>query len=316
MALLHRFQELSATYQAGGIVLGLLVFATILVASLQKIKPGAIWTEVGQRIKSWWMMVAVFLAAIALNRTVSIIFFACLSFWALKEYVTILDTRRADHRALFWAFLTIPIQYYWVGIQWYGMFIIFIPVYMFLFLPMRLVMAQAPAGFLSSSSKVQWGLMAFVFGLSHMAYLLVMPHVPGSSANGQSLLFFLVLLTELNDIFQYIWGKTLGKRKILPTISPKKTWEGFLGGLWTTLVIGLVFRFLTPFDAPAAIGMAFVIAVAGFSGDVVMSAVKRDAGVKDFGALIPGHGGMLDRVDSLCYTAPLFFHIVRYFYYP
>jgi phosphatidate cytidylyltransferase len=181
---------------------------------------------------------------------------------------------------------------------------------------MRLVMAQDPSGFLSSSSKVQWGLMAFVFGLSHMAYLLVMPNVPGSSANGQSLLFFLVLLTELNDICQYIWGKTLGKRKILPTISPKKTWEGFLGGLLSTMVIGLVFRFLTPFDVPAAIGIAFVIAVAGFSGDVVMSAVKRDAGVKDFGALIPGHGGMLDRVDSLCYTAPLFFHIVRYFYYP
>lgn len=316
MALLYRFQELSATYQAGCIVLGLLVFATILVASIQRIRPGAVWTEVGQRIKSWWIMVAVFLAAVALNRTVSIIFFAFLSFWALKEYVTILDTRRADHRALFWAFLTIPIQYYWVGIQWYGMFIIFIPVYVFLFLPMRLVIAQEPAGFLSSSSKVQWGLMAFVFGLSHMAYLLIMPAVPGSASNGQSLLFFLVLLTELNDIFQYVWGKTLGRRKILPAISPKKTWEGFLGGLLTTLGLGLFFRFLTPFDIPAAIGISFAIAVAGFSGDVVMSAVKRDAGVKDFGALIPGHGGMLDRVDSLCYTAPLFFHIVRYFYYP
>lgn len=316
MDLLYRFQGLSATYQAGCMVLGFLVFATILVTSLQKIKPGAVWTEVGQRIKSWWMMVAVFLAAVAFNRMVSIIFFGFLSFWALKEYVTILDTRRADHRALFWAFLTIPIQYYWVGTQWYGMFIIFIPVYMFLFLPMRLVMAQDPSGFLSSSSKVQWGLMAFVFGLSHMAYLLVMPQVPGSTANGQSLLFFLVLLTELNDVFQYVWGKTLGERKILPTISPKKTWAGFLGGLLTTMGLGLLFRFLTPFDIPSAVGIAFVIAVAGFSGDVVMSAVKRDAGVKDFGVLIPGHGGMLDRVDSLCYTAPLFFHIVRYLYYP
>jgi phosphatidate cytidylyltransferase len=233
----------------------------------------------------------------------------------LKEYVTILDTRRADHRALFWSFLIIPIQYYWVGIQWYGMFIIFIPVYMFLFLPMRLVLAKETAGFLASTSKIHWGLMAFVFGLSHLAYLLVMPQVPGSHANGQSLLLFLVILTELNDVFQYLWGKTLGRRKILPTVSPKKTWEGFLGGVLTTLALSLLLRFLTPFDVKAALLIGLVIAVSGFCGDVVMSAVKRDAGVKDFGGLIPGHGGMLDRVDSLCYTAPLFFHIVRYFYY-
>jgi len=315
MSLLEWFEGLSAARKAATLIVGLLGFASLIVFFLKLFNPQKNWDELTNRLKSWWVMVGVFFIVLALNRMISIIFFAFLSFWALKEYVTILDTRRADHRALFWSFLTIPIQYYWIGTQWYGMFIIFIPVYMFLFLPMRLVIAKETAGFLASSSKIHWGLMAFVFGLSHLAYLLVMPAVPGSSATGHTLLLFLVILTEMNDIFQFLWGKTLGKRKILPTVSPKKTWEGFIGGVVTTTIVSLFLRFLTPFDVPATMLIAFVIAVSGFCGDVVMSAIKRDAGVKDFGDLIPGHGGMLDRVDSLCYTAPLFFHIVRYFYY-
>lgn len=291
-----------------------LVFVSGLIWLLSQVMPSRNWSELKLRVLSWWIMVGVFFPVVSFSQTLTIIFFACLSFWALKEYVTILDTRRADHRALFWAFLSIPIQYYWVGTQWYGMFIIFIPVYMFLYLPLRLVLTEETSGFLSSAAKIQWGLMAFVFGLSHLAYLSIMPQT-GASANGQSLLLFLVIITESNDIFQYAWGRLFGKRRILPAVSPKKTAEGFWGGVTTTTLFSLTIRFLTPFGIVETLFIAFCISVAGFFGDVVMSAVKRDAGIKDFGDLIPGHGGMLDRVDSLCYTAPLFFHIVRYFYY-
>ena len=170
-------------------------------------------------------------------------------------------------------------------------------------------------GFLAAVSRIQWGIMAFVFGLGHIAYLLTLPQLSGTKVSGSALVFFLVLMTELGDVSQYIWGKTLGKHKILPLVSPKKTWEGFLGGVFSAMILSVVFRFLTPFSVVSAIGMGAIIAIVGFCGDVVMSAVKRDAGVKDFGQLIPGHCGILDRVDSLCFTAPVFFHIVVFFYY-
>jgi phosphatidate cytidylyltransferase len=186
---------------------------------------------------------------------------------------------------------------------------------MFLFLPLRLVLARETTGFVASASQIQWGLMAFVFGLSHLAMLLSLPGINGSSANGRTLLLFLVFVVEMSDVLQYVWGKTLGRHKILPTVSPNKTWEGFLGGIFTASLASLLIRFLTPFTSRETIGIALLLTVAGFVGGAVMSAVKRDFGVKDFGGLIPGHGGMLDRVDSLCYAAPVFLHYLRYFHY-
>ena len=300
---------------AGVLILAILIISSLAIGVLKRLKPQQDWSELSLRVKSWWVMAAVFFAAVVVSRKLSLVLFGLMSFWALKEYVTIMGTRRADHKALFFAFLTIPIQYYWVWTNWYGMFIVFIPVYVFLFLPVILMLARETAGFLSSCSRIQWGLMAFVFGLSHMGYLLALPTTGNQGYTGQSLLLFLVLVTEMNDVMQYIWGKTLGKRKILPRVSPKKTWAGFIGGVLTTSVGGILLRFLTPFAVGEAMLFALVLAIAGFCGDVVMSAVKRDLAVKDFGDIIPGHGGMLDRVDSLCYTAPIFFHMVYYFYF-
>jgi phosphatidate cytidylyltransferase len=156
--------------------------------------------------------------------------------------------------------------------------------------------------------------MLFVFGLSHMGYLLTFPAIGETSANGRTLILFLVFVVEMSDVLQYIWGKTVGRHKILPTISPNKTWEGFIGGIASAMLLSLAIRFLTPFSIAETLMVSFFITVAGFCGGAVMSAVKRDFGVKDFGSVIPGHGGMLDRVDSLCYAAPIFFHYVRYFY--
>ena len=179
---------------------------------------------------------------------------------------------------------------------------------------MRLVLAKETAGFVASASQIQWGLMAFVFGLSHMAYLLTVPQLKDSQATGRMLVLFLVFVVEMSDVLQYIWGKTLGRHKIIPTVSPNKTWEGFIGGVASAILLSLAIRFLTPFSVAETLVVSLFITVAGFCGGAVMSAVKRDFGVKDFGSVIPGHGGMLDRVDSLCFAAPIFFHYVRYFH--
>jgi len=307
--------QINPVWQMGFIILAVLVCSSVTVAVLRFVRPQANFSELVARVKAWWIMAAVFFGAISVNQKISLVFFGFLSFWALKEYVTLLKTRPADHRALVWTFLAVPIQYVWVGLGWYGMFVIFIPVYMFLFLPLRLVLARETVGFVVSASQIQWGLMAFVFGLSHLAMLLTLPAAGIASVNGRTLLLFLVFVVEMSDVLQFIWGKTLGRHKILPTVSPNKTWEGFLGGIITTALASLLIRFLTPFTVLETIGVALLLTVAGFFGGAVMSAVKRDFGVKDFGGLIPGHGGMLDRVDSLCYAAPVFFHYLRYFYY-
>jgi len=203
------------------------------------------------------------------------------------------------------------LQYLWIAREWYGMFIIFIPVYMFLLLPLQLMLIGITAGFVASAAQIQWGLMAFVFGLSHLAYLLTMPAVPGSTADGRSLVLFVVFVTEMSDVLQYVWGKLAGRHRILPTVSPHKTWEGFLGGVATTALLSPGVRFLTPFSVGETIGVTLLVTTLGFCGGGVMSAVKRDFLVKDFGALIPGHGGMLDRADSLLFAVPVAYYFLK-----
>jgi phosphatidate cytidylyltransferase len=293
------------------------IFSLLLVASttsaiLGRVHPDQDYTELRQRIRSWWWIAGIVSLALLLDLTVSLFFLAFVSFLALKEYLSLVPTRRADRRVLFWAYLTIPVQYYWVGIGWYGMFIIFIPVYAFLFIPMRMVMVGVTDGFLRAAGTLQWGLMVTVFSLSHMAYLLALGG-RSAPAGGQGLLIYLLVLTQLNDVFQYLWGKLLGRHKVVPTVSPNKTLEGLLGGVLTTIVLAwFLSPLLTPLVGMQRLVAGLLIGLGGFVGDVVLSAVKRDLGVKDSGHSIPGHGGILDRVDSLTYTAPLIFHYLHY----
>ncbi len=296
------------------IVAAILAGSTTINLALKRVLPPKLNEEIARRINAWWFMAAVFFGAVLAGRTAAIVLFAFVSFWGLKEFVTLLKTRAADHRTLVWTFLAVPIQYAWIGMGWYGMFVLFIPVYMFLWLPARLVLARETAGFVSSASQIQWGLMAFVFGLSHMAMLLQLNVPADAGYDGRTLLLFLVLVVELSDVLQFCWGKALGRHKIIPAVSPNKTWEGFLGGIGTVALVAVGLRYLTPFSAGEAAGIALLVGVAGFAGGAVMSAVKRDFGVKDFGKALPGHGGVLDRVDSLCYAAPVFFHVVRFFF--
>jgi phosphatidate cytidylyltransferase len=260
-------------------------------------------------------MAGFFFISLIVSQKLAILLFAFLSFLALKEYFTLIQTRLEDHRVLLWAYLAIPIQYWWIYSGWKAMFLIFVPVYMFLLTPLRMLLVGRPKGMVEAMSKIHWGLMSFVFCISHVAALLMLGKNPSIPGGGESLLVFLVFLTEINDVAQYLWGKLFGKRKIAPNISPKKTWAGLLGGVFTTVMLAIALRFLSGFNLPLSITAGLLIGISGFVGDLVLSAVKRDVGVKDSSNLIPGHGGILDRIDSLTYTAPLFFHFVSYFFY-
>ncbi|MDD4883157.1 phosphatidate cytidylyltransferase [Sulfuricurvum sp.] len=294
------------------IILGILVFATLIVSVLFRTKTSQ---ELKERVYSWWIIIGAFILGAMLNTTVAMFFFALISYLALKEYFTLIPTRRTDRRIIFYAYLSIVFQYWFAGIGWYGMFIIWIPVYLFLLLPFRQVLIGETQGFLENTSRVQWGLMMFVFGLSHLAYMMTLPAVAGHDVAGKELVLYVVVLTELNDVLQYLWGKALGRHKIVPKVSPNKTVEGFAGAFVTLSGLAVAFSFLTPFTTLQALAAGMLISGAGFVGDVVISMVKRDIGVKDSGHLLPGHGGILDRVDSLTYTAPLFFHFTYYLYY-
>ncbi|MDA0577810.1 MAG: phosphatidate cytidylyltransferase [Verrucomicrobia bacterium] len=304
------------TVIAAGVVLGLLIIASVIVAAMRLARPDKDYRELEQRIKSWWMICVLMLGAILAGGVTALLLFAFVSYLALKEYFSLIPTRRADRRVLFWAYLAIPIQYWWVYADWYGMFIIFIPVYMFLIVPMRLVAIQDTKGFLRSAGSIHWGLMIAVFCLSHAAWLFALPASRNPAGGSAGLVLYLVGFTELNDIAQYLWGKSLGKGKILPEVSPKKTWVGFVGGVATTACLsGAIAPFLTPMGIREGLLIGAALAFFGFLGDVTVSALKRDLGIKDSGSALPGHGGILDRIDSLMFTAPLFVHYIRYYYY-
>lgn len=297
------------------LIVGLLTAASIGLFIAGKISPKANLGELKARTKSWWMMSAIFIAAIFISYKVSYFFLAFLSFAAFRELYSVLGFRDSDRRAIFWAILAIPIQYYLAYIAWYGAFIAFIPVGMFLLIPLQMVLKGEVKGITKSMALLQWILMLSVFGISHLAYLLSLPDLPGFSAGGRGLLMFLIFLTEINDVMQFVWGKLFGKHKIVPKISPNKTWEGFIGGIISTTIIGYFLGFLTPLTTPQVLLVSFLVALAGFAGDIVVSAIKRDKGIKDMGDTIPGHGGIFDRIDSLSYTAPVFFHLVYFFAY-
>ena len=278
--------------------------------------PGARDTiaNVNARIGAWWLMSAAFLVATLTGGVGSVILFALVSVLALREFVTLSPTSRADHRALAWAFfVVIPVQYALVGIQWYGLFSIMIPVYAFLLLATRMVLAGETERFLERAATVQWGLMACVYCVSYAPALLLLD-IDGYDASSGKLLLFLVVVVQASDVLQFVWGKLLGRRRIAPTISPNKTWEGFAGGVVCATLLGTGLWWATPFNPWQAAAMSLLIALAGFAGGLVMSAIKRDRGVKDYGGLLPGHGGVLDRIDSLLFAAPIFFHVTRFFF--
>lgn len=266
------------------------------------------------RIRAWWLMCGVFAVANLAGPITTILLFAFLSFLALREFVTLTPTRRGDHRSLLFTFFCLmPVQYFLVGVKWYGMFSVLVPVYAFLFIPTVNALQGDPKHFLERTSKLQWSAMICIYCLSHAPALLML-EIPGYEGENAKLLLFMVLVVQLSDVLQYVWGKTTGKRPVAPSISPNKTIEGLIGGISSATIVGTLLWWATPFNPFVAWAMALLISLAGFAGGLTMSAIKRDRGVKDYGTLIEGHGGILDRIDSICFAAPLFFHVVRFLY--
>ncbi len=264
------------------------------------------------RVMAWWAMVGLLSLAFIGGKAGVTVLFAICSFAALREFMTLARTRRADH----WAgaatfFVILPVQYYLVWIDWYGLYSVFIPVYAFLLLPIVAVLRGDSADFLVRVAETQWALMTCVFCISHVPALLYLS-IPGFEGGNVLLIAFLVFVVQFSDVTQYVAGRLFGRTPVAPSLSPAKTVEGLVGGVATASLAGACLWWMTPFSFLEAGLLSLVITLMGFLGGLVMSAIKRDRGVKDWGHLIPGHGGFIDRLDSVIFSAPIFFHLVRY----
>jgi phosphatidate cytidylyltransferase len=269
-------------------------------------------------MRSWWVIVLLVGGALIAGWQTFAILMAVISFLALKEFLTLAPTRKEDRLIVLLAYLTIIVNYALIFTDTlfedsYQIYLVFTPVYAFLVMAAAMAWIGRTDGFLATIGIVHWGVVVCVYNIGYMAFLMRTPDAE-APAGAAGLVFFLIFITQLNDVAQYCWGKALGRTKITPKVSPNKTWEGAIGGWLTT---ALAFYFLAPFFTPltplhAAI-MGLLVPMAGFFGDITMSAIKRDLGVKDTSRLIPGQGGVLDRLDSLTFAAPVYFHLLAYF---
>ena len=301
------------------------VFAVMISASVVGIalraRPGAetsraVIDNLNTRLKAWWVMLFLLALAFWAGNTGVILLFAFISFQCLREFISLTYTRRGDHFALLSGFFFfLPFQYYLIASNWYGLFTVLIPVYAFLLIPIFAAVHEDTTRFLERMAKLQWGLMICIYSISHVPALMTL-EIPGYEGRNALLVIFLLLTVQSSDVFQYVWGKLLGRHRLAPKISPSKTVEGLVGGVLTSTAVGAALWWITPFSFWQAALMALVINILGFFGGFVLSAIKRDRGVKDWGTLVEGHGGMLDRVDSISFSAPIFFHLVRYWWTP
>lgn len=300
-----------------GGVLALLILGTIAAFVLPAMQPGK-WGDLGLRMRSWWIIALLLGGALLLGWQTTAILFALISFLALKEFLTLAPTRKEDRLIVFLAYVSIGFNYALIFADTlfedsYQIYVLFTPVYVFLLAAAAMAWIGRTDGFLPTVGIIHWGTVVCVYNIGYIAFLMRTPDAE-APAGAAGLVFFLIFITQFNDVAQYCWGKAFGRHKITPKVSPNKTWEGAIGGWLTT---ALVFYFLAPYFTPlsplhAAI-MGVMIPMFGFFGDITMSAVKRDLGVKDTSRLIPGHGGVLDRLDSLTFTAPIYFHLMAYF---
>lgn len=298
----------------GGVAVILIVATVIgqLLAQRQTAGNAAVIDNLNARINAWWAMVVLLGLAFLGGKAGVIVLFGFCSFAALREFVTLINTQRGDHWALVAAFfIVLPVQYASIWYEWYGLYTIFIPVYAFLLMPMLAALRGGTDQYLVRVAETQWALMISVFCISHIPALLTLT-IQGFEGRQVLLIAYLVVVVQISDVLQYVWGKLIGKTPVAPSLSPSKTVEGAVGGILSATVIGALLWWMTPFTMMQSAGLAFVCTLMGFMGGLVLSAIKRDRGVKDWGHLISGHGGFIDRLDSVLFAAPVFFHLVRY----
>jgi phosphatidate cytidylyltransferase len=299
---------------AGVILVLASIIGEILRRRLSPAGDNPVIENLNARITSWWVMVIMLGIAFIAGKPGVILLFALCSFAALREFLTLTTHNRADHWSLLACFfLILPLQYYFLLIDWYGLYSIFVPVYAFLLLPVISALRGSTKDFLIRVAETQWALMICVYCASHVPALLYL-QILGFEGRNVILIAYLIFVVQLSDVMQYVWGKLIGRTKIAPNLSPSKTWEGLIGGALTASAVGTALWWMTPFSPLQAAGMCLLITTMGFFGGLVMSAIKRDRGVKDWGHLIAGHGGFIDRLDSVIFAAPIFFHVTRFFW--
>jgi len=334
---LHQQWLTGSTYVLLGVVLVSLAIATLVGFWLSRRETMSLESAVigrfNRRLRVWWMMCAILVFGFLLHRVGTIILFGLVSFWALREFITMTPTRRGDHRALFWVFFIFtPLQYLliifgssppgWLSsekpIDFYGLYSIMIPVYGSLFIPARIAISGDYKRFLERSAKIQAGLLVCVYSLSYAPALLDLNLVQtdGTVWKGSnvSLLFFFLLIAQLSGVFQRAWSRMMGRRPIAADINAARTWEGLFGSVATNGLIGAALCWATPFEWWEAAVMSMVVAMMAFAGSMTMSAIKRDRGVNDTGTLVQGHAGVLDQIDDVCFAAPVFYHLTRFFF--
>jgi len=284
------------------------------------------------RLRAWWTICLFVVFGLVVHHIGIIILFGLISFWAFREFITMTPTRRGDHRALFWSLVVFtPLQYVLIALgetnwQWksgqpidfYGVYSIMIPVYASLFIPARIAMAGDHKRFLERSAQITSGLLICVYALSHVPALLDLDLADSShnpwSGSSEGLIFFFILISQVADVLQWSWGQIAGKHVVAKEISPSRTWEGCIGGSLSAGLVGACLYKVTPFQMGESALISIIIAFVGFAGGMTMSAIKRNRNVQDYGTLVLGHAGVLDRIDTICFSAPVFYHITRFFF--
>ncbi len=325
------------TYILLAVVLGTLGIASIVGLILSRREKigieSAIVRRYNHKLQVWWMMVAIFAFGFLSGRIGLVVLFGLVSFWALREFITMTPTRRGDHRTLFWVFFIFtPLQYILIGlgstppsflggstgIDYYDFYSIMIPVYASLFIPARAAIAGDYKRFLERSAKIQSGLLICVYSLSYAPAILdlKLAQTGGKPWQGSTvgLLVFFVLIAQLASVFDRAWGKLAGRHVIAQRINASRTWEGFLGSMVTTGLVASALYWATPFHPWEAGILGAVVTVMACAGTMTMSAIKRDRGVTDTGTLVQGHAGVLDQIDNICFAAPVFYHMTRFFW--
>jgi phosphatidate cytidylyltransferase len=263
--------------------------------------------EIWRRVKSWWLIAAVFVVGKYGGTVLTLILMLLLSFYALREFLSLAPTRISDHYTVALAFyVVLPLQYLFIGLGWYAWFVMFIPVYAYLFLPLMSLFQQDTQNFLARVSTIQWGLMAAVFCISHMAAFAGL-EIAGYEGKSLYLVAYLLLVVQLSELAQQLVDFRFGRVRMVPEIDRSRTWEGFIAAIVAGTLFGVLLSRYTPFDAGSAFFIALVLVLASTGGSLTLAAIKRDKGVRDY-------GGVMDRLQGLCFAAPVFFHLVRYVY--
>ena len=267
-------------------------------------------------LRAVWAGALLFWVAWASGAFVSTLLFGVISFLALREFVTLTHTRRADHRSLLLAFFVVlPLQYVIVATRHFDLFTVFIPVYVFLAIPVVSAFGNDPHRFLERTAKIQWGITVCVYGMSHAPALLLLDP-PAYRDRGAFLVLYLVLVVAIAQIAQEAASRQLRRRPVARAISRSFSWRAWIVGALTAGGLGAALYWITPFQPIPALLMGFVAGASGTLGEFVMKALKRDAGVRSWGgqSSVTGAVGLLDRVAPLCFAAPVFFHSVRWYF--